>query len=92
MLRKGHEDLYKAQTMEERKNERLRREEDQIKFADLRFERRQIVGVRKARRQVRSLTSVASHQSLSKQTGTNIERHYSLVYATGGLVVKHAES
>ena len=49
MLRKGHGGLYKASTMEERKNERLRGERDQIKFIDLGFERWQVVRFRKVR-------------------------------------------
>ena len=51
MLRKGHGELYKAPTMEAIKSERLRGEGDQIKIIDLRFERRQVVRFRKARRQ-----------------------------------------
>ena len=47
-LRKGRGDLYKVPIKEE--SERLRGERDQIKFIDLRFERWQIVGFRKARR------------------------------------------
>ena len=40
MLRKGHGDLHKAPTKEERrKRNAKRRERDQIKFIDLRFER-----------------------------------------------------
>ena len=35
---------------EERRSKRLRGERDQIKFIDLRFERRQVVGFGKARR------------------------------------------
>ena len=49
MLRKGHGDLYKVPTMEERMG-RLRGEGDQIKFIDLRFERWQVVEFWKGRR------------------------------------------
>ena len=49
---KGHGGLYKAPTKEERRKLKAkRRERDQIKFIDLRFERRQGVRFRKARRQ-----------------------------------------
>ena len=47
MLRKGHGGLYKAPTKEE--SEMLRGERYQIKFIDLRFERWQVVRLRKAR-------------------------------------------
>ena len=36
--------------MEERKSKRLRGDRDQIKFIDLRLERWQVLGVRRARR------------------------------------------
>ena len=45
MLGKGRGGPYKAPTKEEEESERLRRERDQIKFIDLRFERWQIVGL-----------------------------------------------
>ena len=48
MLGKGHSGLCKAPTKEE--GERLRRERDQIKFSDLRFERWQVVRFTEARR------------------------------------------
>ena len=48
LLRKGNGGLYKVPTKEE--SEQLRGERDQIKFIDLRFERWQVVGLRKARR------------------------------------------
>ena len=52
MLRKGHGGLYKAPTKEERRKRVAKRiKRDQIKFIDLRFERWQVVGLRKARRQ-----------------------------------------
>ena len=38
------------QRRKEEESERLRGERDQIKFIDLRFERRQVVRLRKARR------------------------------------------
>ena len=45
MLRKGHGGLYKASTKEERRKRKAkRRERNQIKFIDLRFERRQVLG------------------------------------------------
>ena len=47
MLRKGRGGLYKAPTEKERTSERLKGESDQIKFIDLRFERWQVVGLRK---------------------------------------------
>ena len=47
MLRKGHGGLNKAPTREE--SEKLRGERDQIKFIDPRFERGQVVGLRRAR-------------------------------------------
>ena len=48
MLRKGHGGLHKAPTMEERRKRKAkRRERDQIKFIDLRFERWQVVGFQK---------------------------------------------
>ena len=40
----------KNQQRKEEDSERLRRERDKIKFIDLRFERRQVVGFRKAKR------------------------------------------
>ena len=40
----------KSQQRKKEEDERLRREGDQIKFTDLRFERRQVVEFRKARR------------------------------------------
>ena len=40
----------KPQQWKKEESERLRRERDQIKFIDLRFERWQVVGFRKARR------------------------------------------
>ena len=49
MLRKGHGGLYRATIKEERRG-RLKGERDQSKFIDLRFERRQVVRFRKARR------------------------------------------
>ena len=49
MLMKRHSGLYKAPTKKE-ESERLRGEEDQIRFIDLRFEKRQVVRLRKARR------------------------------------------
>ena len=56
MLRKGHGGLYKAPTMEERRKRKakrrereIERERDQIKFIDLRFERWQVLGFRKAK-------------------------------------------
>ena len=48
MLGKDRGGIYKAPAKEE--NERLRGERDQIKLIDLRFERGQVVGFRKARR------------------------------------------
>ena len=50
MLGKGHDGLYKAPATEERRSERLRRERDQIKFINLRFERQQVEGRWKGRR------------------------------------------
>ena len=50
MLRKSHGDLYKAPTMEEEENERLRGEGHQINFIDLRFERWQAVRFSEAKR------------------------------------------
>ena len=51
MLGKGHGGLYKAPTKEERKKQKAkRRERDQVKFIDLRFERWQVIGFRKGRR------------------------------------------
>ena len=51
MSRKGHGGLYKAQTKEERRKKKAKRRKksDEIKFIDLRFERWQVVGLRKAR-------------------------------------------
>ena len=49
MLGKGHGGPYNASTKEERRNEKLRGERDQIKFIDLGFERLQVVRFRKAR-------------------------------------------
>ena len=49
MLGKGHGGLYKAPTKEERRKQNFKRERDQINFIDLRFERRQNIGFRKAR-------------------------------------------
>ena len=52
MLRKGYGGLYNYTKPQQRKREeskRLRRERDQIKFNDLRFERWQVVKFRKAR-------------------------------------------
>ena len=48
MLRKGNGGLWKAPTEEE--SEKVRGEEDQIKFIDLRFEIWQVEGFGKARR------------------------------------------
>ena len=46
MLRKGRGGLYKAPTKEEtQKRKAKRRERDQIKFIDLRFESWQVVGL-----------------------------------------------
>ena len=46
MLRKGHSGLYKAPAKEERRKRKATSlERDQIKFIDLRFERRQVVGL-----------------------------------------------
>ena len=43
-LGKGHAGLYKAPTEEERRKQKAkRRERDEIKFIDLRFERGQVV-------------------------------------------------
>ena len=50
MLRKGYGGLYKAPTNEEEESEKLRGERYQIKFIDLRFERWQVLVLRKARR------------------------------------------
>ena len=50
MLGKCHGGIYKAPTREEEEIKRLRGERDQIKFIDLRFERWQVVRLRKARR------------------------------------------
>ena len=52
MLRNGHGGIYKAQKKKEgrRKRKAKRRERDQIKFIDLRFERWPVVRFRKARR------------------------------------------
>ena len=50
MLRKGHDDLYKVQKMEEI-SERIRGEGDKIKFIDLGFQRGKVVEFRKGRRQ-----------------------------------------
>ena len=49
MLGKGHGGQYKASKKKE-ESERQRRERDQIKLIDLRFERWQVVRFRKARR------------------------------------------
>ena len=49
MLRKGHDVLYKAPTMEERRQKRLRGEGDKIKFINLRLERWQVVRFGKGR-------------------------------------------
>ena len=49
MLGKGHGGLYNASTKEERRKQKAKRERDQIKFIDLRFERWQVVRLRKAR-------------------------------------------
>ena len=48
MMGHGHGGLYKDTRQEE--SERLRRERDQIKFIDFRFEMRQVVGFRKGKR------------------------------------------
>ena len=40
----------KPQQRKKEESEQLRGEKDQIKFIDLRFERRQVVGLREARR------------------------------------------
>ena len=51
MLGKGHGGLNKAPTKEERRKRKAKRaKRDQIKFIDLRFEKGQVVGSRKARR------------------------------------------
>ena len=42
--------ITKPQHRKQEESERLRGERDQIKFIDLTFERRQVVGFRKARR------------------------------------------
>ena len=44
------EGLYKAQQRKKEVRERLRGERDQIKLIDIRFQRWQVVGLRKARR------------------------------------------
>ena len=49
----------KPQQWKKGKSERLRRERDQIKFIDLRFERWQVVGLRKARRRRHQASSNA---------------------------------
>ena len=48
MFREGHGGLYKAPTVKEQ-NDRVRGEEDMIKFIDLRFERCKVVGFGTAR-------------------------------------------
>ena len=50
MLGKGHGGLYKAPLRKKEENERLRGEGCQLKFIDFRFERRQIIGLRKSRK------------------------------------------
>ena len=50
MLGKGHDGLKKPQQLKKEESERLRREGDQIKFIDLRFDRWQVAGFRKARK------------------------------------------
>ena len=55
MLRKGHGDLYKAPTMEERKSERLTGEGDHIKFIHILFDTGQVVGFRKGRKRANLL-------------------------------------
>ena len=51
MLGKGHGGLYKASAKIDRKKRKdNKRERDQINLMDLRFERCQVVGLRKARR------------------------------------------
>ena len=50
MLRKGDGGLHIAQPKEERRKQKAkRRERDKIKLIDLRFEREQVVGFKKAR-------------------------------------------
>ena len=50
MLRKGHGGLYKAPTRKKEESEWLSGERDQIKSIDLRFERWQVVRVRRGGR------------------------------------------
>ena len=50
MLRKGYGGLYKAQHRRKEESEPLRGYRDKIKFIDLRFQRWQVVGLRKATR------------------------------------------
>ena len=50
MLGKSDSDLYKAPPRTKEESERLRGEGDQIKFIDLRIERRQVVRFREVRR------------------------------------------
>ena len=53
MLSKSRGGLYYASTMEERRKRKAKRREiDPIKFIDLRFERWQLAGFRKARRRL----------------------------------------
>ena len=47
---KVHGGLYKAPTRKKEESEQLRGERDKIKFIDLRFERWQVVGLRKTGR------------------------------------------
>ena len=50
MLRKGHGGHTKPQQRKKEESEQLRGARDKIKFIDRRFERWQVVGLRKARR------------------------------------------
>ena len=50
MLGKGYGGLYKAPTKEKKESDGLREERNQIKLIDLRFERWQVAGFRKARK------------------------------------------
>ena len=54
MSRKGHGGRYKAPTKEERRKRKAKRRERSTKFIDRRFERWQVVGLRKASTLIRN--------------------------------------
>ena len=58
---------WTIQSPNKEKSERLRGEVDQIKFINLRFKRRQVVGFRKGRRQDIPYTAVSSDANMTSR-------------------------